>query len=436
MTTIDTVVIGAGHAGLAVSKLLTDACREHVVLDRGRIGNRWRTERWDSLHLLTPSWMTRLPGWGYRGPDPDGYLSVGSFIGYLEAYAASFDAPVVDGATVHEVSAATGEPAARRYRVVTSRGTWHTRHVVIATGPHGTPYVPAGLAGLDTARVDLVTSNNYRNPSRLGSGGVLVVGASASGVQIADELNRAGREVTLAVGTHTRMPRRHRGLDIFWWLENTGRLARTIDEMDDPVAARAETSLQLVGRDDRVRATEDLDLGRLQEHGVRLVGRLDAVEGCTARFRSDLAANVAAADATLAELLESFDRFVERVGLGGQLWDGPRPRPVAIGPARTRVDLRAEGIGTVLLAAGYRQHHPWLRLPITDADGTVRQRRGVTPAEGVYVVGQRFQHRRDSGQIDGARHDARAVVDHLLAASGTPTPATAGAGARRREPAA
>jgi putative flavoprotein involved in K+ transport len=439
MTTIDTVVIGAGHAGLAVSRLLTDAGREHVVLDRGRAGHRWRTERWDSLHLLTPSWMARLPGWSYCGPDPDGYLSVGSFVGYLEAYAASFLAPVLDGVTVHEVAAAPGSPAARRYRVATSRGTWHARHVVIATGPHGTPYVPAGLAGLDTSRVDLVTSNQYRNPGRLAPGGVLVVGASASGVQIADELNRAGREVILAVGRHTRMPRRHRGLDIFWWLENTGRLARTIDEVDDPAAARSETSLQLVGRDGGERATEDLDLGRLQEHGVRLAGRLDTVEGGRARFRDDLADNLGAADATLERLLDSLDRFVERLGLAGQLWETPRPRPVVVGPAPRRIDLRAEGIGTVLVAAGYRPHHPWLRLPITDPDGSVRQRRGVTPAEGVYVVGQRFQHRRDSGHVDGARHDAHDVVAHLLVSSGSPAAATAVpalAGASRRAPAA
>jgi putative flavoprotein involved in K+ transport len=262
------------------------------------------------------------------------------------------------------------------------------------------------------------------------------VGASASGMQIADELNRAGREVTLAVGRHTRMPRRHRGLDIFWWLEHTGRLALTIDEVADPEAARGETSLQLVGRDDPERATEDLDLGRLQERGVRLVGRLDTVEGRTARFRDDLAATAGAADANLDRLLLSLDRFVERIGLAGQLWEGPRPRPVAIGTPRRRVDLRAEGIGTVLVASGYRPHHPWLRLPITGPDGAVRQYRGVTPAEGVYVVGQRFQHRRDSGQIDGARHDAASVVGHLLAASGGPTTATAGSGAGRREPAA
>lgn len=434
MTTVDTVVVGAGHAGLAVSKLLTDAGREHVVLDRGRVGDRWRTERWDSLHLLTPSWMTRLPGWSYAGPDPDGYLSVGSFIGYLEAYAASFDAPVMEGTTVHEVATAPGGNPARRYRIVTDRGTWHARHVVVATGPHGTPYVPAGLAHADT--VTTVTANDYRNPDRLGTGGVLVVGASSSGLQIADELNRAGRQVTIAVGRHTRMPRRHRGLDIFWWLEHTGRLARTIDEVPDPVAARAETSLQLVGRNDPERATQDLDLGRLQSRGVRLVGRLDAVEGRTARFRADLAATVGDADAALHRLLDSLDRFVERIGLGGQLWDSPRPRPVDVGPAPRRLDLRAEGIDTVLVAAGYRPHHPWLRLPITDPDGTIRQHRGVTPAEGVYVVGQRFQHRRDSSHIDGARYDARAVVAHLLAAGGSSAPAAVAFGTGRREPAA
>jgi putative flavoprotein involved in K+ transport len=434
MTPIDTVVLGAGHAGLAVSKLLTDAGREHVVLDRGRVGHRWRTERWDSLHLLTPSWMTRLPGWSYAGPEPDGYLSAGSFVGYLEAYAASFAAPVVEGATVLELAASPGSTPTRRYRIVTSRGTWHARHVVIATGPHGTPHVPAGLTGNDA--VATLTSNDYRNPDQLGSGGVLVVGASSSGVQIADELNRAGRQVTLAVGRHTRMPRRHRGLDIFWWLENTGRLARTIDDVRDPKAARAETSLQLVGRNDPERATEDLDLGRLQQRGVRLVGRLDTVEGRTARFRTDLAATVGHADAALFRLLDSLDRYVERIGLGGQLWDSPRPRPVEVGPAPTRLDLRAEGIGTVVAAAGYRPHHPWLRLPITGPDGTIRQHRGVTPAPGVYVVGQRFQHRRDSSHIDGARHDARDVVAHLVAAGGCAEPVTVRCGTGRREAAA
>lgn len=411
MTTLDTVVVGAGHAGLAVSKLLTDAGRDHVVLDRGRIGERWRTERWDSLHLLTPSWMTRLPGWSYTGPDPDGFLSAGQFVGLLDTYAASFGAPVIESVRVLSI-AATGDDV-RRYQVDTTQGTWHARNVVIATGPHGSPYVPDALSGLDG--VDVVTSNNYRNPEQLGRGGVLVVGASASGVQIADELSRAGREVTLAVGRHTRIPRRYRGMDIFWWLETTGRLARTIDEVSDPEAARRETSLQLVGRNDPSRAPEDLDLGVLQARGVRLVGRLESVDGHRARFRDDLSASVGAADLAVYRLLDRIDRFVDRAGLADQVWGGRWPRPVVVPEAPERLDLRAEGIDTVLVAAGYRQDHPWLRMPITNADGSFRQHRGVTPAPGVYVVGQRFQHRRDSGYIDGARHDAHSVVEHLLA---------------------
>lgn len=409
MTTLDTVVVGAGHAGLAVSKLLTDAGREHVVLDRGRIGERWRTERWDSLHLLTPSWMTRLPGWSYTGPDPDGFLSAGQFVGLLDAYAASFSAPVVESTRVITI-AATGDDV-RRYQVDTTQGTWHARHVVTATGPHGKPVVPAALSGL--AGVDVVTSNDYRNPGRLGRGGVLVVGASASGVQIADELNRAGREVTLAVGRHTRIPRRYRGMDIFWWLEATGRLARTVDELRDPEAARRETSLQLVGRNDPSRAPEDLDLGVLQARGVRLVGRLDSVDGHRARFRDDLGTSIGTADAAAYRLLDSIDRFVDETGLADQVWGGRWPEPVVVPEAPEQLDLRAEGIETVLVAAGYRPDHPWLRLPITNADGSFQQRRGVTPAPGFYVVGQRFQHRRDSGYIDGARHDAHAVVEHL-----------------------
>src|SRR3954462_13552757 len=265
-TTVDTVVIGAGHAGLAVSRLLSAAGRDHVVLDRGRVGERWRSERWDSLHLLTPSWMMRLPGWSYQGTDPDGYLSAGAFVDHLEAYAASFGAPLQGGTTVEQVRF-SGRGGVR-YAVATDRGTWHADNVVVATGPHGTSRVPAGLP-----RDAVFTSSSYRNPEQLPDGGVLVVGASSSGVQIADELNRAGRDVVLAAGRHTRVPRTYRGLDIFWWLQATGRLARTIDEMPDAVTARWEPSLQLMGRADQDTA-RDVDLPALQSRGVVLAGHV------------------------------------------------------------------------------------------------------------------------------------------------------------------
>jgi putative flavoprotein involved in K+ transport len=423
MTSIDTVVVGAGHAGLAVSWLLTDAGREHAVLDRGRVAERWRSERWDSLRLLTPSWMTRLPGWYYTGPDPEGYLSAGELVRHLEGYAGSFDAPVMADTTVLEVAPIHG-PSRARFRVVTDTGTWHTRHVVVATGPHGRPHLPAGLSRL-SGHVEVVTSSAYRKPAGLPPGGVLVVGASASGVQIADELVRAGREVALAVGRHTRMPRRYRGMDSFWWLAATGRLARTVDDLPHVAAARRETSLQLVGRGDPHLRGRDLDLGTLQRRGVRLLGRLDEVAGIRARFTPDLGDRVAEADRRMHRFLDAVDRYVDEVGLTREVLPAMRPSPVEVPDPLSRLDLAAEHIGTVLVAAGYRPHHPWLHLPVLGPDGSIRQRRGVTPAPGLYVVGQRFQHRRDSGLIDGARHDARCVVDHLVGRARPHCPAAA-----------
>jgi putative flavoprotein involved in K+ transport len=395
-----------------VSRLLTAAGRDHVVLDRGRVAERWRTERWDSLHLLSPNWMTRLPGWCYTGPDPDGYLSSAELIQHLERYATSFHAPVIPHTSVLEIAATRG-PGWARFRVITDTDTWHARHVVVATGPHGKAHLPGGLSGA-SGRLQVLTANSYRNPAALPTGGVLVVGASASGVQIADELSRSGREVSLAVGRHTRMPRRYRGMDSFWWLDATGRLARTIDDMPDVRAARRENSLQLVGNPDPCLRGRDLDIGVLQARGVHLVGRLENVVGTVASFSSNVAESIADADLRMHRFLDAVDRYVEDAGLTREVLPPVRPRAVEVSDPISRLDLAAENIGTVLVAAGYRPYHPWLRLPVLAPDGSIRQRRGVTPVPGLYVVGQPFQHRRDSGFIDGARHDARYVVDHLL----------------------
>ena len=408
--TVDTVVVGAGHAGLAVSRLLTQAGREHVVLDRGRVGERWRTARWDSLRLLTPTWMTRLPGGWRAAGDADAFPTSAAFVHELEQYAASFQAPVVTGTTVVRLTR-TPDGA---LELDTDRGTWRARSVVVASGPHGVPCVPAAVA---RAELPVLTSDRYRSPDRLERGGVLVVGASASGAQIADELARSGRDVVLATGRHTRMPRRYRGLDIFWWLEATGRLARTIDEMPDPDAARRETSLQLVGRTGEDPAASDVDLAALQHRGVRLTGRLESLHGSTARFGDDLADLTRDADRRMHALLDSVDRYVDSAGLASEVMPPVRPAPVATPTPATQLDLAAEGIGTVVLATGFRPDNDWVDLPVKNADGSFRQTRGVTDVPGVYVVGQRFQHRRDSGFIDGARHDARAVVEHLTAAT-------------------
>ncbi|MEU4288479.1 FAD-dependent oxidoreductase [Kribbella sp. NPDC026596] len=396
MIAIDTVVIGAGHAGLAVSRLLTQAGREHAVIDRGQLAESWRSERWDSLRLLSPNWMMRLPGWDYQGPDPDGFMTTGRFVRHLERYAESFGAPIITGTTVLDLS----RMGCGDYRLATDHGTWRARHVVIATGP-GVPRVPTGLGQ------DMTTATGYRNPAQLPPGGVLVIGASASGVQIADELNRVGREVFLSVGRHTRMPRSYRGKDIFWWLERTGRLARTIDDVRDPAAARREPSMQLAGR------AEVLDLVTLQSDGVRLLGHFDGMAGARARFRPDLAETTAAADARMYRLLDAVDRYDDAPR-------GHRPPAVVAPPPTAVLDLHRAGITTVLVATGYRPDYPWLRLPILGPDGHIRQDRGVTAAPGVYVVGQRFQYRRDSAFIDGARHDAATVVRHLTACNEEP----------------
>ena len=411
MTATDTVIVGAGHAGLAVSRLLSAAGREHVILERGRVGERWRSQRWDSLHLLTPNWMTRLPGFSYRGPDPDGYLAAAAFAGCLDDYAASFDAPVIERTTVEELSRAR---PGRSYRVVTDRGTWQASNIVVATGPHGTPQIPGAVRAGGLGSVELLTAQQYRNPAQLPPGGVLVVGASSSGVQIADELARAGRPVVLSVGRHTRMPRRYRGMDIFWWLESTGRLARTIDDVPDATAARRETSLQLAGRNRPELFAQNLDLAVLQANGVRLAGHLQQVNGGRAWFRDDLEDTVRAADRQMLRFLNVVDDYVRRAGLGREVWEPVRPRPVELPTPVACLNLIAEPISTIVLATGYRPYHPWLRLPISGPDGSIQQYRGITAAPGMYVVGQRFQHRRDSGFIDGARHDAQAVVRHLL----------------------
>ena len=372
------------------------------MLERGRIGERWRTERWDSLRLLTPSWMTRLPGWQYRGGDD--VPPRGPVRHLLDRYAASFGAPVVK-ANVEAVSCATGRP---RYLVVTDRGTWRAHQVVVATGPHGIPHVPA------VSEAAVSRSSRRRRtatPLRCRPAECSWPAPRPRACRSPTSWRGPGRPVVLAVGRHTRLPRRYRGMDIFWWLERTGRLARTIDQVPNAPAARREPSMQLIGRTD-----EPLDLAALQAIGVRLTGRLEHLTGGRAWFRDDLAHTVAAADRKMHRFLDAVDAYAEQTG--HQVRPAVRPGAVQVPAAPARIDLRAERIGTIVLATGYRPHHPWLRLPISAPDGNIEQYRGVTAAPGVYVVGQRFQHRRDSSFIDGARHDAQAVVRHLLRRSG------------------
>jgi putative flavoprotein involved in K+ transport len=402
----NTVVIGAGHAGLAVSRCLADRGVEHVVLERGRLGERWRTARWDSFRLLTPAWMMRLPGYAYEGEDGDGYLTAPELVAYLGDYARSFTAPVHEMTTVTRVSRESAG-----YVVGTDRGLWRSSNVVIATGYHSRAFVPSAAAGLPPEVVQLNPAS-YRRPELLPDGAVLVVGASASGVQIADELAQSGRDVVLAVGSHTRLPRRYRGRDILWWLDRIGSLDRTMDDVLDPIAARREPSFQLAGSE------RPVHLDALQARGVQLTGRLTGAAAGEVRFADDLDATTTAADLRLHRVLSDIDRYAEAHVPGIPMAAAMPPiaaTAIPVQPRQTRLSLDRAGVRTVIWATGFRPTYPWLTVPVLDQTGHIRHERGVTAAPGLYAIGLRFQHRRNATFIDGARHDAAYLADHVAA---------------------
>ncbi len=403
MESIDTIVVGGGQAGLAMSRSLKDRGIDHVVLERGRIGERWRSERWDSLRLLTPNWQARLPGWSYDGPDPDGFMSRAEVITYLERYAASFSARVEEGVTVTGIQRSGG-----RFRVDTDRRPWSASNVVVASGECDLPNVPAVAERL-SSDVTQVVPTHYKNPGELPAGGVLVVGASATGVQLAAEIHASGRPVTLSVGRHTRLPRTYRGRDILWWLDRMGIFSQSAADVRDLEASRAQPSLQLIGSDDH----RSIDLGTLRAAGIRLVGQTLAADGSRMRFADDLLETVVAADTKLVRQLSAIDDFIRLRGLEGHVPDPGRIVLYDAPEAPESLDLRAEGIRTVLWATGYRRSYPWLNLPVLDTHGELRHRDGLTPVPGLYALGLRFMRRRNSNFIDGVGEDASFVADHI-----------------------
>lgn len=404
MRDIHTIIIGGGQAGLAMSRCLADAGVEHVVLERGRVGERWRSERWDSLHLLTPRWLARLPGWSYDGPDPDGFMHRDEVVGYLEAYAGSFDVPLRAGVTVTAVAA-----HAAGFRVETDHGAWTAANVVIATGECDRPWVPAMARDLP-GTVEQVVPTRYRSPDRLAEGGVLVVGASATGIQLAAEIHDSGRPVTLAVGQHTRLPRVYRGRDILWWLDRLGAFDERTHEVKNLDASRRQPSLQLVGGPDR----RTLDLNVLHERGVRVLGRLRGVSGERAAFEDDLLETTAAADFKLGRLRLRIDRHIREHGLAGAVGPGEPFVPVRLPDPPLDLHLREAGIRTVVWATGFRRSYPWLRVPVLDAAGEIRHDGGVTAHPGLYVLGLNFLRRRSSTFIEGAGRDAAELAEHLV----------------------
>ena len=402
MRKVTTLVVGAGHAGLAMSRCLTERSIDHVVLERGEVAHSWRTERWDSLRLLTPNWQSRLPGRADDGCDPDGFRALPEVVRLIEDYARTIAAPVLTGTQVTGLRQVDGG-----YVVVTDRGTWRARTVVIASGACNIPSVPTLAAALP-ASIRSLTPREYRRPDALPDGGVLVVGASASGLQLAEEIHRSGRPVILAAGEHVRVPRTYRGRDIQWWLDRAGVLDQRYDEVDDIDRARRLPSFQLVGSPER----RSLDLNRLRGMGVELVGRVAGIRDGQLQFSGSLRNHCMLADLKLGRLLDQFDALAARL-------DGAADRPDRDGPTvvserpRLGLDLRSGEVATVVWATGYRPEHGWLALPVFDRKGRLRHDGGVLPLPGLYAMGLPFMRRRKSTLIDGAGADARELADHL-----------------------
>ena len=376
-----------------------------MVLERGEVANSWRRERWDSLRLLTPNWQSRLPGYRYEGPDPDGFMTMAEVIGFISRFAVVAAAPVRTNSTVTSVRR-TDEG----YHVATSSGDILCRTVVLATGACNLAHVPAARQLLPASLVSL-TPLDYRNPDQLPAGGVLVVGASATGVQLADEIRRSGRPVTLSVGEHVRMPRTYRSRDVLWWMEASGIWNQRYDEIDDLTRARRLPSPQLVGTPQRT----TLDLNALSAAGVELVGRLADVRDGRALFSGGLHNQFALADLKMNRMLDTFDEWAHVNGRGADVGEPERFEPTRP-PASSRLDLKlASGeIRTVIWATGFRPDYSWLDVPVIDRKGHLRHDGGVvSEAPGLYAVGLPLLRRRKSTFIHGAEDDARDLIEHL-----------------------
>jgi putative flavoprotein involved in K+ transport len=399
------VIIGAGHAGLAMSRRLTERSIDHVVLERGEVANSWRTQRWASLRLLTPNWQTRLPGHDYAGDDPDGFMPAADVAATLVHYAHKIDAPVRTATTVHAVRATeTG------FEIQATDIQFRARAVVLATGACALPATPAAASAIPAGMTTL-NPLVYRDPDQLPTGGVLVVGASATGVQLAAEIHQSGRPVTLAVGEQVRLPRTYRGRDIFWWLEATGLLAERYDQIDDLTRARHLPSPQLAG----VPNATFSDLNALMANGVRITGRLGRIVDGVAQFSGSLANTCKLADLKMNRFLNRADEWATAAGLDNELPPPHRFEPTRVDPrAPLQLDLTTGEISTVLWATGFRPDQSWLDIPVHDRAGHLRHDGGiVTGAPGLYALGLPVLRTRGSTYIHGAVADTEALAGHL-----------------------
>ncbi|MCR9220493.1 MAG: NAD(P)/FAD-dependent oxidoreductase [Alphaproteobacteria bacterium] len=401
--TVETLVVGAGQAGVAMSEHLGRNGIEHLVLERGRIAERWRSERWDSLVANGPAWHDRFPGMTFDAVDPDGFAGKEEVADYFVRYAQAIDAPIRCGVAVASVRRLDGRPG---FRVETSDGPIEARYVVAATGPFQKPVTPALVP--ESAGVAQLHSSAYRNPDQLPDGAVLVVGAGSSGAQIADELLRAGRRVVLSVGPHDRPPRRYRGLDYCWWLGVLGKW-----DLQTPAPGTEHVTIAVSG----AHGGETVDFRRMAARGAVLVGRTLGHADGVLSFAPDLAENVARGDANYLSVLDEADAYAALNGL--DLPEEPEPRLIDPDPPCLRdpilsLDLAAEGIAAIVWATGFAYDFGWLQVDAFDAAGKPRHERGVSSEPGIYFLGLPWLSRRGSSFIWGVWHDARHIADQIM----------------------
>ncbi|MCE3287807.1 MAG: FAD-dependent oxidoreductase [Gaiellaceae bacterium] len=403
MERVDTIVIGAGQAGLAASYFLTQCGREHLVLERGEVGETWRSQRWDGFFLNTPNWFLQLPGGAYDGDDPDAFAPLAEVIEYLEGYARSFAAPLRENVEVTALRPAGGD-----YLVETAGETLSATNVIVASGAFQQPR--PRVSGVDYAPVELqLTTSDYRRPGQLPEGAVLVVGGGQSGCQISDELLAAGRSVYLSAGNCAWFPRRHRGHDWVHWVVKAGILDDTVDSLPGP-AARLGCNPPISGND----GGHDCHPRWLAARGAVVVGRLESVRDGAAHFASGIEETLTAGDQFAYSVIARIDDYIAEHGLEAGAPEERESLPSPI-PDTGRIDLRDAGITTILWSNGYRPDYSWIELEVADEFGWPVQKRGVSEHPGLYFVGVNWLHKRKSALFGGVGEDAEHVISHLVA---------------------
>ncbi len=404
VTHVPVLIVGAGQAGLAMSWFLKRDGVEHVVLDRNDVGHAWEHERWDTFCLVTPNWQCRLPGFDYRGDDPNGFMLKHEIVAYLKAFRDSFDPPVRAGVTVTSLAAAPGGG----YEVQTDAGRWHAGEVVIATGGYHDAIIPPYAAAIPPA-IRQLHSSEYARPETLPPGAVLVVGTGQSGAQIAEDLHLAGRQVHLCVGPAPRVARFYRGRDVVEWLDKMGFYDIPVERHPLREGVRDKTNHYVTGRD----GGRDIDLRRFALEGMQLHGSLALVRDSQASFNDDLVANLDEADATNENIKRSIDGWITAQGVSAPeeapytpVW---QPAP----GAPPSLDLAAGEVTSVVWCIGFRPNYRWIKLPVFDGRGIPSHHRGVTPMPGLYFLGLPWLHSWGSGRFSGIARDAGHLADRI-----------------------